>query len=49
MNKYQKRINKITNILLDDEVFLYGSAESFYKMRKFVKKEILNHAIAVSF
>ena len=39
MNKYQKRINKITNILLDNEVFLYGSAKSFYKMRKFVRKE----------
>ena len=41
MNKYQKRINKITNILLDNEVFLYGSAKSFYKMRKFVKKKKL--------
>ena len=41
MNKYQKRINKITNILLDNEVFLYGSAKSFYKMRKFVREEKL--------
>lgn len=40
MNKKQKRINKITKVLLDNERWLYnGWCKSFYRMRKFVKKE----------
>lgn len=41
MNKNQKRINSITKILLDNEVWLYGRVyTSFYSMRKYVKENI---------
>lgn len=42
MNKNQKRVSKITRLLLNNEKWLYdGWCKSFYKMRKFVRKEDL--------
>lgn len=42
MNKRQKLINKVTKGLLKNEDWLYGRrVTSFYKMRKYVKKQKL--------
>lgn len=42
MNKRQRLINETTKDLLKNEDYLYGKRiTSFYRMRKFVKKEKL--------
>lgn len=42
MNKRQKLINRVTRDIINDQVWLYGrKVTSFYKMRKYVKKNNL--------
>ena len=43
MTNKQERLNLITRTLLDNEICLYNKrVTSFYKIRKYVKKEKLN-------